>query len=259
MSKRVCFVGNSHLAAVKLAWAAHANLFPGIKVDFYGATRQQLRGLKLKRGLFRSYLYPQDKDLAGKIAKVSDGSVKLVPDRYQTVYLFSLGFNFQAAALLYRDFTAPCFKDNPAGHLLSDACFKAGIKAELMKSPAVHLVHQLQECSNTPIVVSAQPYPSEAIATVARRKHWQILKSSEDMQTLLSIYNEVSTKIANELGITILMPPETVEAQPGLTEHSYCEGALRLDLKTQKDARSVNYSHMNALYGKAVLDQILGA
>lgn len=259
MVKRVCFVGNSHLAAIKLAWKEHAGDFAGIKADFYGATRQQLRGLQVRHGWLRSYLHPQDKKLAEKIAVVSGGSIKLTPGVYQAIYLFSLGFDLQVAALLYRDFTAPCFDGNPDAHLLSDACFKAGLKAALMNTPAVTLVRQVQECSDTPIVLSVQPFPSEQVATTAGRRPWQGLLGGKDMPTLLSHYFAVCAEIASELGIEILMPPESVEAQPGFTKHSYCEGALRLDLKTQKDAQQVNYSHMNALYGKAVLDQILGA
>jgi hypothetical protein len=250
-------VGNSHLAAIRLAWKEYAESYPRYRVKFYGSTRNSLRGIVSQKDFWGTYLGPKEAELRKRIQRVTGGSAKLRPKHYDGIILFSLGFNFQAAERIYTDFRLPGFRQNPASSLITEACFRAALKGALLDSAASYIARQIRSISNVPIYLSAQPYPSETIVSDGKRAVWQELVEA-DLNDLLRLYQGVAEEVARDLGITLFMPPPEVEVSPGLSAHSYCEGALRLDLKTPKGNLKLNYSHMNAHYGKAVLDQILG-
>jgi len=74
---KLCIIGNSHLAAIKLGWDQVGAEFPWLQPQFFGARADALLDLHAEGGR----LVPATPDLAAKIAYVSGGGWQHRPGR----------------------------------------------------------------------------------------------------------------------------------------------------------------------------------
>ncbi|PCI59176.1 MAG: hypothetical protein COB37_12010 [Kordiimonadales bacterium] len=259
MSRRYCLVGNSHLAAPKLAWEGVRAEYPAVRAQFYGATRKQLGELEVKNGAFGAHLRPTSKKVSRAVKRVSGGSDKLKPGSFDAVILFSLGFNFHQAEAIYRTHRTLDFNGSAtAEHLVSADCFRAALRSLLEDSLAVKLVRQIRQISDVTIMLSLQPYPSEAILKDGW-KGWTTLKAEGDVGLLQETYISAAADIAEAERFDVIYQPVDTLNSEGFTKQDFCENARRLDLAAGDVHPVKNYTHMNADYGERVLQQLFAA
>lgn len=85
---RLCVIGNSHLAAIRLGWDTVAPEFPWLQMTFFGARADGLRDLQVKGGR----LVPGTADLADKLAYTSGGLTEIDPAQYDAALLVGMNY-----------------------------------------------------------------------------------------------------------------------------------------------------------------------
>lgn len=96
---KVCILGNSHAAALKLAWTRMGPMRPDITVDFFADRGQGLQALNVDGGV----LVPGNEDLRRALAFTSGGKSQIDPAAYDVILLYGLGArpNFVHAGVFY--------------------------------------------------------------------------------------------------------------------------------------------------------------
>ena len=83
---RVCIIGTSHLACLKLGWDKIKDQFPDDEVVFFGAPGGLLRHLRANNGKLISI----DRKLTRSLAFTSGGASEIDPTAYDAIVLFGL-------------------------------------------------------------------------------------------------------------------------------------------------------------------------
>ena len=87
--KRVCVLGNSHLAAVKLGWNQRAAAHPDLHCDFFGAPKNGMAEVAFEDGL----IVPQNEAVRAAFAMTSGGRESVQLRDYDCVVAVGLGFS----------------------------------------------------------------------------------------------------------------------------------------------------------------------
>ncbi len=249
--KNVLLLGDSHLAAIKLAYEATREKYPGISASFLGLRGQHINAMTLHHGklwiknpLARRQIFSNRKapvmplDLAG----------------FDQIALFGMGLNIFRLLQIYSRYRSDAhgFRDEKA-FLVSNECFNAASDGYLRMSKAVKLGEALASQLQKPVYLSVQPMPSKSItqypdyASLAKG-----VEFGDDNSLAGNLENFV--KSYSFKGITILpQPPDTLES-PMFTRHDYCRGSVRLTNRLDEPHPDDDFSHMNTDYGIRILE-----
>jgi hypothetical protein len=85
---KLCVIGNSHLAAIRLGWDTVSSEFPGLEMTFFGARADALKDLQAKGGR----LVPANADLAAKLAYTSGGQSEIELGRFDAAMLVGMNY-----------------------------------------------------------------------------------------------------------------------------------------------------------------------
>lgn len=228
---RLCIIGNSHLAALRLGWDRVGAEFPWAQPQFFGARGEALLDLHAQG----SRLVPGNADLAARIAHTSGGETEIDPARYDAALL--VGMNYLPTM--------------PRDARLSQAVRAAAARAAFGRALAGHVFAELRKAApGLPVHVMPNPLqrrapgaePAVAVVPYAQRL--------EDLRRGLG--EEGPVHVAGQ-------PPETLVDEL-YTADAWGMGALALDdgrgsyVKKDEDL-----SHMNADYGALFLRRWLAA
>ncbi len=250
MTKSVCVIGNSHLAAVKLAWDEHARDYPHISATMFGSPRASLRQTRVKAGKivptsdivtknFRWTAKTDDIDLAAY------ASFHIVACQISTWQMFNA----------YRRFGYFELKSRRA-HLVSKDSFRQGARERLAGATGLHLARLIRKGSGAPIQLCKQAFPSEACVENPRKfPHDDIIKNG-DIEELIDLHDQIVADLFKDLDVEIVPQPSVTVARPGLTKRIYSDNSVRLREGLSKTHGENDYLHMNGLYGAEVLKQM---
>jgi hypothetical protein len=84
---KICIIGSSHVASLKLGWGLVRDQFPEHEVTFFGAKGSTMRNLRPDDGK----MVPLDEGLAESLAHTSGGLTVIEPGAYDAVVLHGLG------------------------------------------------------------------------------------------------------------------------------------------------------------------------
>jgi len=89
MAFSICFLGNSHVAAIKQAWTnREPAVAPDVSLTFFSAGTHLLQRLQLKDGVWMAGSEP----LREKLAYTSDGLESIALKTFDAFVLFGSGF-----------------------------------------------------------------------------------------------------------------------------------------------------------------------
>ena len=262
MTLRLCFLGNSHVAALREAWTGRGDRWPGVEAHFVGAHKDLL----LKTALRDGHLEP-----ASAAAAHAFDTLSCVPSvdmaGYDAFVLTGCLVSLHNATLTYRDARwvgLPSLSGSPdlaAGpqRLLSYAAARASVVSGLSSRLGVRLAAHLRPMTDRPIYLTSQPRVKATIKArprAAARVHNTILENG-DAAEVSALYEDAAERAMAEVGALYLpQPPQTIEDHI-LTAERYMTGAKRLTAAGRAAQPSEDITHANAAYGRLVIGQVI--
>lgn len=249
---RICFVGNSHLAAVKLGWDILASQYPDVQSVFFGASRRKMDGVAVEAGA----LIPTSEVIAADIAKVSGGATSVRLSDFDLICLVGLQFGFlNLLGLIQRFRTYPMAALGNRSRLLSRASMKQAYRDRLEASFAVKLARKIRSQSAVDLLLVQSPIPSFDLVSTDPWVNLPFDQVGSTITETFGIYQEIVEAISVSEGICILPQPESTIGPSGLSKEEFTRGSSRLESEGQH--RDDDFMHMNQRYGVVMLEPIM--
>ncbi len=263
---RVCFIGNSHLAAIKQGWDAVRLEHPGIDAVFFGATARQFQNVAIEDGR----LVAKTEDAGRSFRLTSGGQNAAVLADYDVIVLVALGFSLAVVLDIYARHRTHDMK-NPDGEFepVSPEYFNEIAKARLALMPAVtHLkkMHKATRARGTKLWLYPQPLPCISVltgdlapATLLESARISSLKEAvlwRDEEALYSAFVAAYADLAHS-GHAIFEQPAQTRISCIFTRQEYARGSVRLTENLNIAHPEDDYTHANAVYGAIAVRQIL--
>lgn len=247
----VCVLGNSHSAALNMAWKNRlAPAMPHVAVTFFAAKSQMLRHLVAKDGMLLS---DGDDALAQSFAGTSGGPSEVEIARYDAFVLSGLGVRIALSSLCQEHGTLGHRAWGAVENLVSAACFRAMLAAGLSDNLAFWLLDRIREAgSAAPVLICPTPlYSDVELERPFMRKHPRLL----DRDFRASVMTEgkaIAIALASRHGGEMVWQDDVTVASPGYTKREYTREALKLVKEPINDGK-----HMNEDFGEIVLTNAL--
>jgi hypothetical protein len=247
--KRICVIGNSHIAAIKEGWEIIKGDFPHLDITFFGAPSGKMNGL----GVFNGVLRPKHgrEELREFLTVTSQGKSQIEGD-YDAYLACGLGYSGSWIATLfkyYRTDPEPRDKRQP----ISAECFEHAVDGYFRKKLCMQTVQKLRRITSQPIGIIPTPFQSDH----AEHPKVQFLRNGASVQRVADGFHAVSMKIAQEYRVRFFFQPEETLASPLQTKEIYSRGSVRLS--TNEKHEEDEDSHMNGQYGAITLRRVLDA
>jgi hypothetical protein len=259
---RLCFVGNSHLGAIKAGWNASAANHPDVSARFFGAPQSAFVETKVENGRLIA-----ESPRAQKLFRLtSGGSIEVVPEDYDLIVLVGMSYSHEPLLDVYGSYRRDDQK-NPEGQfqLVSAAYFNEMCKCRLSRMPAIIRREQLL-AAGTPIWIYPTPMPGENAPnmqpesqTATDLQRFALLQQATRWGDGPSLYDTlafVGRALARD-GIVIFEQPVETRVSGIFTRGEFNHDAPHVSLEGLHVHDQRNFSHMNADYGAIVIGQIL--
>ncbi len=257
--QRGLLLGNSHLAALKIAWDRAPERWPGLTLDFIGARGNQLKDV----AVINRRLVPRTQEARAHFLLVN-GCEEASLEGYDFIALCGLGFGAAAAVLLHERCRFPGLPSVARGlspgapPLVSRAAARALMEDLLRLRFGYALAGRIARDVNVPLVLIEQPRPSvdcleDTDETFAA---FRAVHDAGDAAVVGELHAAALPHAAAGLGVVLPQPAETIRA--GLfTAPEWIEGSFRLSRSGQDDPHSAaDRGHANPSYGALVLDAL---
>ncbi len=239
---KVCVIGNSHVAALKLGWPEIQAQFPRVELTCFASA-----GLSVAYEVSDGKLVCPDPRIKQRLAYTSqtDGDIRPVYDVY---ILCGLALSSMKA---FRAYIAKRVElkaaGTPIGTTVED--YAAAMAPALRDTIAIDVAAKLRTLTQAPIFVIATPLP-------AYERHvelWGRIKENFQESTVAQAYDLACTRVAAEHDAVFLPQPVEVTDESGLTTRNQF-----YLLKPEQVAEEKSlHTHMNPAFGAVVLRDAL--
>lgn len=247
---RICIIGNSHLAAVKLAWDDLANCYKDIEIVFFGARGTAMKNLEVKNGC----LIPTDDFTKQEIKFTSGGQEFISFNNFDAILLYGLACDLRMLSFP--------LSTHRLGHkiadsrpIMSQACFTQLCEDRVSHNILFEIATMVRDATDIPIFVSPAPFPSQACIE-DETQNWSYLNNHDGKITQQSYYQGISNAFSSLHAIFIPQPEATITNNVFSKPH-FTKKAIRLIKGFSHIHPENDYLHMNKDYGKLLLVQFL--
>jgi hypothetical protein len=286
--RKCCFVGDSHLAAIKLGWDQMGQDHPDFDCDFFASQIGSIDDTYRAGAL----LVPANETVRRNFIWTSGGKSVIDLSQYSDVVLVGMGFSVEPLLLAYSQSRTERHNNRSGIYsFVSEAAFDAIIANHLRSAPLFRTLERIRD-GGPRVWGLAQPGPSEQVldgpdnAELAEPfsgsgsglgllnwlRDWQTDKTAEFHQTvaawlrtvvqhgdhaaLASSFARIVASLAEPDFRPMPQPPATLST--GLfTKREYSVGSVRLTRGYNVPHVMEEYRHMNAAYGAVVLSDLL--
>jgi hypothetical protein len=229
--RRVCVLGNSHSACLKLAWDSLQVRYPQIALTFFAQRGAGIADLEPRGGA----LVPTSAGLKKAITHTSGGHSRIDLQDFDVVLMVGVTcgyplvmshFSYAAARQTLLDLTP--------------------------KTVAFDLIGKIRQISDIPIFVAHQPL----------RTHLGDWDGANDLGPYRRLVDDLNDALMQDVGAILLRQPAQTIANQFFTRPEFAIGSMRLDIggKSARANQTANpNSHMNARYGDIYLSTHLPA
>ena len=254
MSFSICFLGNSHVAAIKQAWTNRSPaVAPGVSVTFFSAGTHLLKQLRLRDGIWMAGSEP----LREKLAYTSGGPDSIALKTFDAFVLFGSGFGLDIPKFCdgydLADVSGRAIEGTP----LSRAAFAAMIEAQLENSIAVELIDTINSVSGKPVLLCAAPFLSERVLeeeeAVRSQKRFQ---DRAFLEFVVAAARTAGANIAARHRHDVMWQEESSIGVPGFTRLEFGTDPVRFAMKGFK-IPPTDRKHGNEDYGLLMLNAVL--
>lgn len=253
---RLCLIGNSHLAAIKLGWQLLASKHPDVVPTFFGSPRNSLRELHWQGAA----LVCRSEPVKHNLQMTSGGLSEIDLRNFDAVLLCGLGFGLRQLARVYISHRHMGLGNWPdAVQRVSRACFQDAVSGQMRQTLASRLGHLIRERTAVPLLLVPTPMPVDTLLEGGDQdiiECWRPMIDSGDPSVLIAEYQRACAALVPPFS-GILQQPEATLASPVTTHPSFQHGAVRLTEGLNERQPEGDVSHMNAAYGAQVLQLAL--
>lgn len=215
LSRRVCIIGNSHTACIKLA----ADRTGSRDADFFAVSANRMNRLRLKGGVLR---FAGGRALQ-QFRAVAGGQNTIDVKAYDTFAFVGIGFEYRDFLRAFRLHCLYRHREWRAGRdLVSDAGFREFQKVLYRFRPAYRLTREIRAVRpDATVAMVASPYPTTGFLENKYFQHLRSLADTPYFGALAELYETAAAAAARSVGAElILQGPETIAA-PGFTRPQF--------------------------------------
>jgi hypothetical protein len=247
----LCILSNSHVGALKDAWATRPQrVCDGFSLTFFAAPMNLMQHVQLDGGA----LVPADRELEKRFALTSGGRTQIEIADFDGFAVVGLGFGVDLVALFRNlSVSGQSAGDGGIAPLVSRQCVVAAARDMMEQSLALEIVDALRMVTDAPIAVHAAPY----------RPDWLVDQpplSTLPRSELAAIAGEIAAMaaaITPELerthGCRIFWQDDSTVSAPGLTASKF----VHMHAATPSRPAQRDMKHMNAAYGRLAMGALL--
>lgn len=257
---RIVVIGNSHLAAFKLAWDDLADNYQDVRLVFFGSAGEEMRS---KVAIEDDCLVAVTEEARNDFYFTSGGLTKIDFSDFDAVLLIGMGCRMlplYSALKSHRVYDAPSSslpsRKKASYRTISAACIAQICMDQMKNTSLFQILSLIRSVSNIPAFIIPCPFPSEACAYDDRAR-WAFLKRIAS-KTVQQSYYEGLACLCRSFAATLITQPDTTITGLLFTKEELSVGSVRFDdhlLTTLHN--ETDYVHMNRDYGKEVLTFIL--
>ncbi|AJE46930.1 hypothetical protein [Celeribacter indicus] len=263
MTRRVCILGNSHVAAFVAAIDACPDRWPGVSPSFFAAHGHALDRYDLRDG----WLVSEDKGARARIARLT-GRDSLRLSDYDAFVVTGLHFSIFTPVRVFRELSA---LDMPsvAGHetalaegrpLASGPMLRAYTADRLARTMAFRLAHKLRAGGDVPVFIASQPRPSRRACATGRRYHgFAQLSERGDGPFVSDWFDRTASALCAAEGLTFLPQPAQTVEDGIFTREPFLRGSVRLAKRRNLAHGAEDVLHANAAFASLLIDDLAEA
>lgn len=251
MKRRLCFIGNSHLAAMKLGWDDVKQDYPSIEIEFFGSQAESLVNTRLNGAAIE----PTDAAVERNFLRTA-GISTIDTGKFDGFYIFATGFSLAALAPLYDSYGVWTFNGRRP-YLISEDCFEQAGRNLLGGAAAMHVARLILTArDDARVVVSPQPLPAPPPkAAGPRLRGLNFVFDQSDEEELYGMFERICRSLESDR-LSIKLQPEHTRTNVLYTKVEYSEGSVRLRMDKDVPHPPEDRRHMNRRYGAEVLAEL---
>ena len=236
--KNICFIGDSHTAAMRLGWQLVGRDFADVDVTFFAAHRTRYADL----AVCGDRLTPQSDELARLMKRMAkEPAITADYDRYILCGMdYSILYAMRQLTSFRSEDQAP---DNRAP--ISSACYLLAMTGCLRDTVNMQVARKVREITRRPMTIVPGPLISDA----NELKLYPRLEETGDAERIAGYFSSASAILCGEIGAELLEQPRQTLRDPLRTLAAYGRDAPREFDETPKPDGWKDYQHMNADYG----------
>ncbi len=251
MSKRFCFIGDSHVGALRLAIIEdEASAFAG-DMDIFG-----VRGEGLRRTMVNGRRLTSRDEEVRKSFALTGGAESIDLDGYEAFCVVGGGTGLHAGLGICGTCSTSALA-LPGRQLVSQELMDLMLHTRLRRSIAHRIIEILVRETGKPVYLITNPRLARPVITRpqgAQLKEMHELGVIDDFAGWL--YGGMETVFAPKA--TILAQPASTRSGPCFTKPEFTLGSRRLAADAEEHPKW-DFAHMNAAYGREVLKAFFAA
>lgn len=255
---RLCMIGNSHVAAMRLGWDKAAPNHPDIDAVIYGAHARNLvtasvaddASLSCEGAPFWVFTAGDEPNRARSIPLGSFGRIVIVGCDFGPICVFKAYKRYSFAALKGR-----------RRQRLTRELFLRAVMQNVNESAAILLAEMIRNAVDVPVYLVPTPLPAEKgylDLEKANMEPYQAALAAGDGELLMSIYGDICNSLAAR-GFTIIPQHHTTKASAISSLQRYSDNSVRLRADEDSLHPEDDYFHMNEEYGAIMWDEVAAA
>ena len=244
MSRRICVLGNSHVAALKGGWEA-GKTPDNLKADFFGALSDGMASLSCIEGK----LIPKEPEAAEFFCKISGKRTGITPEDYDSFLLCGMGLFPVCVFNNYNRFATPSTRNTKAPHYVSDACMDDLLWDQIDRTMSVHCARLVRKSTDAPIYLAWQAYWAETLLNIAwRAEQMGQLLEYGDQDYVHARMRTIEDRLGEE-GFSFLHQPAETITKGIMTKARFSRGSVLFREGLNRPHRDNDVFHMNSDYG----------
>ncbi|MDB6176679.1 hypothetical protein PAF17_04075 [Paracoccus sp. Z330] len=258
---RLLILGNSHIAAPRMAYVSSPEDWPFWDVDFLGLLAGNIGRLHVRDGV----LVPDTDEVAAEM-KFYNLVRELDIGEYDAFAVVG-GFGWRGMAAICADHRSKEFPSMHAGamhgqgqdcQLVSRDFLQEVLCSRVRNSPAGKLALRIAPLGK-PVLMLPEPLPSaECDTPPGRFSDYSDMVRRQDGLHWRQCFQAAAVDVLGD-SARIVFWPEIAQQDGVFTRPDLMRGALRLSPHAQEPQPETDYAHGNQDYGRLVLDQIMAA
>lgn len=238
--RRICVIGDSHSAALKLGWEAIRAGLPGIELDFYAARKPHMGAFAAEDGK----LVATSSALRKYLEQTADGRFS-IDGSYALYLVCGIGAGLEAVAPgVKRLMKRAALK----GEKISDDQLKRALIRQMRDLEACVFLEKLRGITEAPIGLIARPLRSDGNFAA-------LLRAKGEEQRVAELYADCFDRLVAKRSRARFLPQpaETLGESPLSTAEHFFHRPARIAVQGADD----DGSHANGEYGAIVLRSAL--
>ncbi|WP_198007895.1 glycosyltransferase family 32 protein [Methylovulum miyakonense] len=246
---KVCVMGNSHLAALKLAWDELVVDNNRNELVFFGARANAMVHMEIRNGC----LFPTDELTKQDIIFTSGGLESIDFNGFDAVLLYGLACDVRIFSLALATHKLENIED-PSRQVMTQACFTRVCQDVVSHNLLYKLAAMVRSVVDLPIFISPSPFPSRECVNDPSK--WDFLAGNYCQSIQKGYYDGIKNAFQALQGIMIFQPEDTI-TDFLFTKPHFSSGSIRLTEGLSTAHPADDYVHMNKSYGIEFLKDAL--